>query len=668
MENDTATRAKDTLQSLWRDVFCTGFSSKAPYQSFVERFGRHLPSQDQISAFLTEGELYAEDEEQWSTIPKDMSHSDLVLELQQILQGVMDDFEYGSRAIHALIRDELLVPIHRPDKESDNIWEIEVVPDLIITGEGSAYRSTLRDEGNDPNSWDKYMPQTSSVIMVRTCDEVEDPEGSLKIELEAAFYAQQCFKNQGNRLFCLVLLVTEEWAKLFYYDRGGCLQTRSISIHDSPEEFVWYLLLISCPNDEVLGFDKRIRWNAETQVHTITTVDEDDNEIEYRLANPEPLFSPPEWEMLKRTKGAPGVVQMVSYESGCSLKCLRHPFRQPVFVNRVRVRITLKAYGGAIDYCENGAQLLYAFHDAVAGHQKLWDRGILHRDISLNNILLGNTGAPVGERGIAIDLDIAVLLEPDQPLPKASADVGTLGFMSAHLLSFSRMTLRLVGPPKEPRCDFQTHLDDLWSFFYCLCWTCFGAEGTRKEYYEMLDAWEDTELTSFRSKCKFLSGLQRGDHKVPFFFGPVFDRLILDLYNYLDDIEDKFHETLLALADDSGDVCWRQIDKDAKKHYEGYLKVIDTAIGALENELRGEAAQTGEIIEVNAEEAILLAEEPELAPLRDVTLNTPHGKRKRELKVSRKEGQEEENNQEKVRRKVKEVKEVENFAHEDRVI
>lgn len=46
--------------------------------------------------------------------------------------------------------------------------------------------------------------------------------------------------------------------------------------------------------------------------------------------------------------------------------------------------------------------------DYWVGHRGLYKLGILHRDVSLQNILLGKDDAPVGWRGVLIDLDMAV--------------------------------------------------------------------------------------------------------------------------------------------------------------------------------------------------------------------------------------------------------------------
>ena len=69
----------------------------------------------------------------------------------------------------------------------------------------------------------------------------------------------------------------------------------------------------------------------------------------------------------------------------------------------------------------------------MLGHQNLWNAGILHRDVSINNVLIGKPDAEVGNRGVLIDMDMAILLARKGPL--ASVDFRTVS--GSNLLSSS---------------------------------------------------------------------------------------------------------------------------------------------------------------------------------------------------------------------------------------
>ena len=47
----------------------------------------------------------------------------------------------------------------------------------------------------------------------------------------------------------------------------------------------------------------------------------------------------------------------------------------------------------------------------LSGYKNLYERGILHRDISVNNLLIGKLGDPAPNRGVIIDLDMAIELD-----------------------------------------------------------------------------------------------------------------------------------------------------------------------------------------------------------------------------------------------------------------
>jgi serine/threonine protein kinase len=65
----------------------------------------------------------------------------------------------------------------------------------------------------------------------------------------------------------------------------------------------------------------------------------------------------------------------------------------------------------------------------------LWKKGILHRDISINNILLGKEDAEPGNRGLVIDLDMAIWI--DRTTSLAGADFRTVRFFRLMIFALS---------------------------------------------------------------------------------------------------------------------------------------------------------------------------------------------------------------------------------------
>ncbi|KAF9221283.1 hypothetical protein BS17DRAFT_768800 [Gyrodon lividus] len=116
--------------------------------------------------------------------------------------------------------------------------------------------------------------------------------------------------------------------------------------------------------------------------------------------------------------------------------------------------------------------------DAIKGHAYLVDIGILHRDVSENNIVMGCH--PKDTRGCIMDFDMAVPYTP-QSLP-AEQDIETLrSNMIAKLTPKETLKSSQTGPFKADRTgtapymsvDVLTgkghdHFDDLESFFYVL--------------------------------------------------------------------------------------------------------------------------------------------------------------------------------------------------------
>lgn len=125
------------------------------------------------------------------------------------------------------------------------------------------------------------------------------------------------------------------------------------------------------------------------------------------------------------------------------------------FENRVLTCIVVSPVGRPLHTFKTTLELLQVLRDAVIAHRSLYqDAGLLHRDVSANNIIIvepqGETG--VVSRGILIDLDVAVQVNIGANHP--SQIIGTRPFMAIGVLKGRRHTYR----------------HDLESFLYVFLW------------------------------------------------------------------------------------------------------------------------------------------------------------------------------------------------------
>lgn len=156
------------------------------------------------------------------------------------------------------------------------------------------------------------------------------------------------------------------------------------------------------------------------------------------------------------------------------------------------------------------------------GHQHLWNTNILHRDVSINNILIGVPGAEEGWRGILIDLDMAIWL--DRTTSLAEADFRTV----SNLYLFNTC----VSPKRARLCH---DLDDLESIFYILIWICFGYSRPSKMIEpipELLRDWGSENPLYARAKIDmYFTPLEEAGEVTPF-FGVVFQELLENLHTF----------------------------------------------------------------------------------------------------------------------------------------
>ncbi|KAJ2808074.1 hypothetical protein H4R21_000228 [Coemansia helicoidea] len=133
---------------------------------------------------------------------------------------------------------------------------------------------------------------------------------------------------------------------------------------------------------------------------------------------------------------------------------------------REHKRIAMSPVGEPLQTVDSPDELIVAVCDAMEAHTEIVRRcGILHRDISINNILVRRTGDMVG--GMLIDFDNAIRLDVEHVAAQPDG-TGTLPFMSVGNLEESQVKL--------------TALDDWESCIYALCWQ--GASGVNDDDQE----------------------------------------------------------------------------------------------------------------------------------------------------------------------------------------
>lgn len=186
-----------------------------------------------------------------------------------------------------------------------------------------------------------------------------------------------------------------------------------------------------------------------------------------QLKRPPPTFSQATAEALfgpnkigsagtKRGSGQIGVANPSSKRRRSDSPIKKGNAKQdPAIENRVHQRLIMRDYGIPIYNADSPSVLLESMAQCVGGHKSLYDAGILHRDISINNLLINADRTDPSHLGPLIDLDLAIKISREKPSGAASR-TGTRAFMSIGVL---------LGEP-------HSFMDDLESFFWVLFWIC----------------------------------------------------------------------------------------------------------------------------------------------------------------------------------------------------
>ncbi|KAH6607062.1 hypothetical protein Trco_003375 [Trichoderma cornu-damae] len=331
--------------------------------------------------------------------------------------------------------------------------------------------------------------------------------------ISLAMYVQEVFSAQDTRRFVLAFTLCGPNMRLWEYDRVGGMASKQFSINEPRGglEFVASVLGFLWIDEEGLGFDPTIVASGGKRFIEIQR----DGRLErliidklivrsrciagrattcwkaHREDDPQtPLVIKDSWQYPERDEEGSlireatekGVVNMARYYFHETVRVrgakdeIQNAIRKGLDAtgtavdssiisrietrpNRVHRRVIVQDYGRPIYTASSAAELLAALESCIQGHESLWQAGFLHRDISINNVLIDEQGPP-SRKGFLIDLDLAIRQQQDEA-SGAKGKMGTRAFMAIGLL---------LG---ERHC----FMHDLESFFWVLLWICINYDG-----------------------------------------------------------------------------------------------------------------------------------------------------------------------------------------------
>ncbi|KAK5077426.1 hypothetical protein LTR70_010266 [Exophiala xenobiotica] len=146
--------------------------------------------------------------------------------------------------------------------------------------------------------------------------------------------------------------------------------------------------------------------------------------------------------------------------------------------NRMLTCLAIAPPGRPLQEFANVREALKAFRDAINAHWELYERKILHRDVSYGNMILTDPDQNDRCSGMLIDYDLAVQIGADGKNETSGETnmTSTLEYMAIEILE--------GAVPKETASIDHTYRHDLESFFYVFLALCIRhrwEEGTKPE-------------------------------------------------------------------------------------------------------------------------------------------------------------------------------------------
>ncbi|VCU39388.1 Bgt-51861 [Blumeria graminis f. sp. tritici] len=198
---------------------------------------------------------------------------------------------------------------------------------------------------------------------------------------------------------------------------------------------------------------------------------------------------------------------------------------------RQQAEVAISPIGKRINDFNTPLEVVMGLRDAIKAHRSLFtDAKILHRDISVNKILLKICDDPKDYGGILIDLDLATLFKDGKAQGKLEVMTGTMQFMALEILKNSFAVPGAVVS--------HSYRHDLESFFYVLLWICirYGWPDNKSPHLDFLRKWYSGTAEEIHTNKKMQMKLETFGEEVYEWIPPTFkvtENLVRKLWKIL---------------------------------------------------------------------------------------------------------------------------------------
>ncbi|KAF5341001.1 hypothetical protein D9611_006092 [Ephemerocybe angulata] len=576
---------------------------------------------DEIDTFLETSPLYDSKKKRWVGVPRVARvEDDLYEPFVKIIQAIIDGPgkpKDGVTSTRTAIDTHDISFIHH---DSDKLTR----PDLAILATGPSFEEPLPKEGQKRVRG--YMVGYSNVASVFDFKLNRGDSRRKQVE-QLAIYNMEIYLSQPNRRFCRSLIITEDKVRLLHYDRSGAYITEMINLHKEAHIFVRLVLGLSSHKESRVGLDTSIQWTIDDNGRKVAgTIRVRDGRVQpmkeeekFTLDMSEPpqicntirgpgttrwiardkngarIYVGDAWRSFGRTSeyellveaGASKVegvlCDIIAFEDNIAQTMEYRPksFKAKDFFNRTFSRVALKQAGPPLSAFTSQLEAITVIRDGIIGHRNLLISGTLHRNITMDNILIikdekGQVAGKLCDLANAIPSYEKTKLSPEpRVVPRL--------YLSASVLRTS-IQEKILAPVVHD------YLDDLEAFNYVLSVLLLRYKGIgavtppEHEGNEVLDLWLGS--SGHAASLAKLDYLATGpaDWQVPPFWSETCIQLCCDVSTYLSgvaqekiEIRKKKKSKWAAFRK----AAFSRLYDDIDKHYSSIIGFFDAALAEL---------------------------------------------------------------------------------------